>query len=341
MPFILSEHGLGLARRNARLTATRKGKAPFRLELPRDVTELTAFLGERSRGIYLLGGPAIAAAAGVELPYVNLLMDSKSLSEVKRSLFEFGVTPVSTADLPGNFIRFMHRGRAYNVLNLGFDTYAQLSAAGMEKGLILFAHNFLMYSASDQWVLDPYGALECKSGDKTGFLIKPLRQPGTLLQGFEHCLAATFDYALLGLRSSPAYEQMEQRLFHSTPNAKESNQILSELLDYASDLLEVGGLRTACRLLLAPVCVAAAQKAAELDLLRVEARLQRLHRQGTEITGREFMAAIHTELLKKPHGKGAAQGLPEYLIAARNPFRRVEVLIDAVESTPAEVRKLS
>ena len=333
MPFLLSEHGLGLASRNSRITS-KKNRVPLRLELPPDVTEIAQLIGRHSRSVYLLGGTAVAAAAGVESSYLNLLIDTKKLSDLKKSMFEFGVTPVSTADLPAHFVRFIHRGKAYNVLNMGLDTYAQLGADGMEKGLILFAHNFVIASIKEGWAFDPYGALASKSADGKAFLIKPLTQPKTLLQGFEHCLAATFDRSLLGLQSSPEYEQIEQRLFEATPGPQESQEIMSLILDYSPDLLEVGGLSAANRLWTAPICVAAAKSAADIDLERIEATLRRAQRQRTEVDGKDFMAAVHEELLKKPQGKGAAQGLPEYLAASLTPFRRVEVLIDALASTP-------
>jgi hypothetical protein len=56
----------------------------------------------------------------------------------------------------------MYKDRAYNLLNLSFDTYTQLSLAGQQDGLILFAHNFLMYSVKDSSMLDPYDALKGK-----------------------------------------------------------------------------------------------------------------------------------------------------------------------------------
>jgi hypothetical protein len=329
MPFILGQNGLGLGRRNARVIAY-KNRIPLPLTLPEDAAQVAGLLGARSRSVYLLGGTALAAAAGTGSPYLNLMIEARKLPELKKALFDFGVTPVSTADLSPNFIRFVHQGKAYNVLNLSFDSYAQLSADGMEKGLILFAHNFLICSLKAGWAVDPYGALDSKAADQKTFSIKPLQQPKTLLQGFEHCLAATFDASLLGLKSSPEYQQLEERVFHSTPNAQESKEIMSLLLDYSTDILEVAGLETASNLLRAPVCAAAAKTAAGIDLALVDSKLRRWQRQGTEITGREFMTAVHAELLKKPIGKGAAHGLPEYLVASLNPFRRVEVLIDAM-----------
>src|ERR1051325_4476123 len=243
MPFILGQNGLGLGRRNARVIAY-KNRIPLPLTLPEDAAQVAGLLGARSRSVYLLGGTALAAAAGTGSTYLNLMIEARKLPELKKALFDFGVTPVSTADLSPNFIRFVHQGKAYNVLNLSFDSYAQLSADGMEKGLILFAHNFLICSLKAGWAVDPYGALDSKAADQKTFSIKPLQQPKTLLQGFEHCLAATFDASLLGLKSSPEYQQLEERVFHSTPNAQESKEIMSLLLDYSTDILEVAGLET-------------------------------------------------------------------------------------------------
>lgn len=331
MPFILSEHGLGKSRRNNRISAT--NKIPLRLKLPKDVSEITAQLGASSRRIYLLGGTAAAAAAGVNSPYYNLLINTPKFAELKNSLFKFGVTPVSTADLPANFARFMFQDKAYNVLNLGFDTYTQLSVAGQESGLILYAHNFLMYNVKDCFMLDPYDAMKSKSADGKAFLLKPLQQPRTLLHGFEHCLAATFDCSLLGLRPSPEYNQIEERVFNSNPPQEESKQITSKLLDYMSDVLEVGGMQAASHLLLSPVCIAAGKNAAQIDFAKIEAGMKRLQNQGTEVAGRDFMSLVHAELKKKASGK--APGLPEYLAMTGNDFRRIEVLMDAMESSAA------
>lgn len=340
MPFILGQHGLGLGRRNARIAAY-KSKIPLPLQLPTDVGQIAGLLDQSSKHVYLLGSTALAAIAGTDLPYLNLLIDTKKLPELKQTLFDFGVTPVSTADLSANFVRFVHHDRAYNVLNMNFDTYVQANDFGMEKGFLLFAHNFLMYSMKDQYALDPYGALSGgadgssarrKNANKITAQIRPLQQPKTLFQGFEHCLAATFDRALFGFQFSPEYQQIQDRLFHSKPGPEESAEITSLVLDYCPDLLEVGGVETASQLLLAPVCLAAANTAAGIDLSRIEGHLRRLQRQGKEANGREFMAAVHSELLKKPAGKGAAQGLPEYLASARKPFRRVEALTDALEA---------
>ena len=330
MPFILSQSGPGTGRRN-RISAAKK--IPMRLKLPRDVTSVTAQLGASSRRVYLLGGTAAATVAGVDSPYHTLLINTPKFSELKNSLFEFGVTPLSTPSLPGNFARFMYEDRAYNILNLGFDKYTQSSVAGQENGLILFAHNFLIYNVKDCFMLDPYDALKSKSPNGKAFLLKPIEQPKTLLHGFEHCLAATFDCNLLGLRPSPEYKQIEERVFNSNPSEEESKEITSKVLDYTSDVLEVGGMEAASRLLLSPVCLAAGKNAAQIDFAKIEAGMRRLQKQGEEVSGRDFMGLVHAELKKKASDKQSAPGLPEYLAMAGNDFRRIEVLMDAMESS--------
>jgi len=334
VPFILGERSLGLGRNNIRPTGA-KNKIPMALKLPKDVTDVTGLLGGSSKGVYLLGGTAIAAAAKVESQYVNILIDTEKLSDLKKSLFEFGVSPVSTADLPANFLRFVYQDKAYNVLNMNFDTYLQLSMAGQENGLILFSHNFALFSVKDKFMLDPYDALGSKTSDGKSFLIKPLQQPKRLVQGYEHCLAATFDRALLGLKPSREYSQLEERVFESTPGASDSKDIFSRALDYTPDVLEVAGFDAAARLLTAPVAVKAAKTAAEIDFIRVEKELRALRDKNSSVTGSDFMVSVHSELKKKPNGKGAAQGLPEYIMNNKDQFRRVDVLLDAMESANA------
>jgi hypothetical protein len=332
MPFILGERSLGFGGNKIRPTAA-KNKIPMALKLPKDVTEVTSLLGESSKGVYLLGGTAIAAVAKVESQYLNILVDTEKLSDLKKALFEFGVAPVSTADLPANFVRFVYQDKAYNVLNMNFDTYLQMSM--QESGLILFSHNFALFSVKDKFMLDPYDALGSKVNGEKSFYIKPLQQPKTLVQGFEHCLAATFDRALLGLKPSVEYSQLEERVFESTPGAADSKGIFSRVLDYTPDILEVAGFDAAARLLTAPVSVKAGKTAAEIDFIKVERGLRQLREKNSSVTGSDFMVSVHTELKKKPTGEGAAQGLPEFIMNNKQQFRRVDVLLEAMESANA------
>ncbi|HWF20221.1 MAG TPA: hypothetical protein VG754_13210, partial [Verrucomicrobiae bacterium] len=148
-------------------------------------------------------------------------------------------------------------------------------------------------------------------------------------------LAATFDCRLLGLRPSPEYNQIEERVFESAPPEEESRQITSKVLDYMSDVLEVGGMDAASRLLLSPVCLSAAKIAAQIDFTKIEAGMRRLQKQGKEVSGSDFLGLVHAELKKNTSGKGSAPGLPEYLAMARDPFRRLDVLMDAMEPKSA------
>lgn len=330
MPFILGQNGPGTGSRN-RISAAKK--IPMRLRLPRDVTAVAAQLGASSRRVYLLGGTAAAAAMGVDSPYYSFLINTPKFPELKNSLFEFGVSPLSTPALPANFARFMHEDRAYNLLNLGFEQYTQSSAAGQENGLVLFAHNFLIYNIKDCFMLDPFDALKARTANGKAVLLKPIQSPNTLVHGFDHCLAATFDCALLGLRSSPEHRQLEERALNSTPSEEEAKQITSRILDYTSDVLEVGGMDAASRLLLSPVCIAAGKSAAQIDFAKIESGMRRLQKQGKEVSGREFMSLVQAEFKKNAAGKGP--GLPEYLAMRGNDFRRIEVLMDAMESTVA------
>jgi len=329
LPFILGETGLGWGGAHNRLIAN---KIPRRLKLPPDVKTILAQLGKKSKEVHLLGGPIIAAVAGLELPYVNLLMDTPHFTAVKQSLFEFGVTPISTPALPGNFARFLYQDRSYNVVNMAFDDYAMQSLNGQQNELILFAHSFLIYNVKDGWMLDPYDALQAKSADGKSYVLKPVNQPKSLLQGFDQYLAATFDVALLGLKPSPAYQQIEQRVFDASPTMADSRAIMGKLLDYAPDVLEVAGLDNLGRMLAAPVCLAAAQNDAGIDLLKIRTKLQRLQQQGEPISGREFMSLVDEALKAKSSGKGCAGGLPEYLATSRNSFRRIRILQQVVEA---------
>jgi hypothetical protein len=332
-PFMLMERNLGLAGAS-RATASTK-KIPRRFKLPGDVLDVASVLDKNSKGAFMVGGPAIAAAAGVDLQYVNFLVDSKQFTQLKKELFAFGVKPVSTADMPSHFIRFTHEEKAYNVMNMEFQTYMELTTTGQENGLILFAHNYLVYSMSGGYVIDPYGALEAKSSGGKSYLIKPLRQPRTTVHAFDHYLAATFDRALLGVKPSPEYNQMEARVLQMEPAAGDAKEIFARILDYSSDVLEVAGMEQASQLLTSPIGVAAAKAEAEIDLKKADAKLRQLQTKNGAVSGRDVMACLHLELKKKTAGRGAAQGLPEYVMANREQFRRVDTLLEAMETVEA------
>ena len=55
-------------------------------------------------------------------------------------------------------------------------------------------------------------------------------------------------------------------MLEATPSEPDSKAILGYVIDYASDMIEVGGLDTLNRMLTAPVCVAAAKNEMDIDL---------------------------------------------------------------------------
>ncbi|MEI6076263.1 MAG: hypothetical protein WCS94_11850 [Verrucomicrobiota bacterium] len=334
MPFLISQLSSVVGQGGSGASAGR-GKLPLRLKLPEDSARVTDVFGGRGDGIYLLGGPVLALKQGVQPPYLNLLVDTSKFQQMKQAICKLGVSPVSTPDLPGNFIRFGYGEQAYNVLNLDLGSYLQMNAAGKNNGLILFAHNFLVYSVRDNWVLDPHGALQSKGPDDKTLLLKPIQQPKSAIQGLEHCLAAAFDGALLKLQPSPAYTQMEEQILNSTVTAEEGASVMSHLLDYSPDLFEVCGFERTAKLLLSPLSLSAGRAAAGIEFDKVVLSLRRRREQGREVGGIEFIAAVDKQMRLRGEGKSAAFGLTEYMVSRGTSLRRTELLVEAMKEALA------
>ena len=73
---------------------------------------------------------------------------------------------------------------------------------------------------------------------------------------------------------------------------------------------------------------------AGIELPRVYASLRKKKETGT-VTGREFMVCMHAELKNKKNGIGSAQGLPEFVMGNKQHFRRVDTLLEAMETVTA------
>lgn len=332
MPFVLTQ--LGSLRAKGGPAVSSRAKTPLRLKLPAATEEVLGVLKGRSDDLYLLGGSVLATRHGVDVPYVNLLAETDDFQSHKRALYKFGVSPISTPDLPGNFIRFVHNDRGYNVLNLDLGSYSQLNLAGQDNGLILFAHNFLVYSVNGRWVMDPHGALQPRADGKTTPMLKAIQRPKSVVQGFEHCLAGAFDCNFLKLEVSPEFAEMESELLGSAVTGEEASKVMRQVLDYMPDVIEVCGMDTATKLLRSTLCRSAGDSAAGIDFGGVVDSLrQRRFEAGTG--GTEFVTAVDTALRQKGKGSGTAFGLTEYMFANGIPIRRTELVVDAMKGMEA------
>ncbi len=330
LPFVYSKIGSG-AGKNKPDPAINRNREPLTLQFSESETAVIEVLNRRAKTVCLLGGGVLAKAAGTELPYLNLLADSAQFRKVKNELFEFGVTPVSTPEMPSHFIRFVYQGKPYSVLNMSRLEYERHNVLGRRIQLLPLAHNFLVYSIGEQTALDPYGALKTRGTQSQGFRAKVVEPPPSVVAGLETCLAVAFDHALLGIESPAGHAAFEREVLSTSAGREpEATAVFHRMLSYFPDLVELKGWECARRYVLSPLCVSAAVAGPKLDLQRVEAGTRALAGSGREISGAHLLAALNQELNRAAGGGAIVDGLPDYLATRKMPFRRKDLLEEAL-----------
>jgi hypothetical protein len=324
LPFMYSQLGSasGKAGPGAALSHTR---LPWRLHFSSDEAALFSLLQSQSEGVYLVGGGVLGKTSGHDLPYLNLLVDSRNFGAIKQDLFRFGVVPVSTPELPSYFIRFVHEGRAYSALNMELAPFLAQNVLGPKLRLLPLAHNFLVFSTDESWVIDPHGALAGPAEGTVLGRIKLLREPESAVVGLEICLAVAFDTALLGLKPPARHASFEQAVLGCTATQEgDALLVFHQVVSYLPDLMEVRGLDFTRKYLVSPLCVSAAAAGPGINLRNVDASLQALHRRGQEVASAHLFAAINKEF--GPRGQVTGTGLPDFLAAKQMPVRRKDLL---------------
>ncbi len=326
LPFVYSKIGSG-AGKNKPAPTINRNREPLALRFSTDEAAVIDVLNRRSKTVCLLGGGVLAKAAGTELPYLNLLTDCAQFRRLKTELFEFGVTPVSTAEMPSHFIRFVYQGKPYGVLNMNPLEYERHNVLGRRLELLPVAHNFLVYSAGEQTVVDPYGALKSRGMQSPGFRGKIVELPRSVVAGLETCLAVAFDNTLLGIESPVRHEDFEREVLSaSAGDEPEATAVFHRMLSYFPDLVELKGWECTRKYLLSPLCVSAGVAGPKLDLQRVEAVTRAAAGAGKEISGAHLLAAFNDELKRAAETPALLDGLPDYLAARKMPFRRKDLL---------------
>jgi len=240
LPFLSGQLGSSGWKTKGELTAD-KARKPLRLDFGADETGVISVLRRHSTGVYLLGGGVLGKVAGTDLPYLNLLTESKAFGKIKQDLFAFGVAPVSTPEMPENFIRFAYQSKAYSVFCLGLEDFLKQNALGREVPLIPLAHNFLVYSIDGAWAIDPYGALGGGQRRGKGCRAKLVLEPGSSVAGLECCLSTAFDTALLGLELPAGHAALERRVLAARASKDDAPVLIHYLINYFPDLLEIRG----------------------------------------------------------------------------------------------------
>jgi hypothetical protein len=298
--------------------------------------EVLSVLRKRSGEVCLVGGGVLAKAAGEELSYINLLADSKEFTALKKDLFAFGVQPISTPETPSTFIKFLHGGKPYTVMNMDLEDFVDSNRLDKQLRLLPLAHNFLVYFTGKQTVLDPYDALGSR-GRETQFRMKRLQDPANAVAGLELCLAVAFDSVLLGLEAPVGHAAFERRLLaQQVRDAKQATVLFHEVLSFFPDLVELRGWDFTRKYLASPLCVSAAAKGPGIDLLNVERSLGELS-QKTEISSKDLLLAINGQFRNKGEASGVGLGLPDYFATNKLPIRRSDLMAEVVRSTTATV----
>lgn len=333
LPFMHSQFKPA-ARKAGSAPAANGRRTPLRLAFSRDEQGVIAVLRRRANAVCLVGGGVLAKAGGRDLPYVNLLTDSAEFGALKRDLHAFGVRPISTPDLPSNFIKFEYGEQPYSVLNMKLADFLKQNVLGTRLALLPLAHNFLVYSATEEWVMDPYGALESKDR-RDRFRIKRLQDPASPIGGLELCLAVAFDMKLLGLEAPSGHAAFEKRVLAAPIGGeKEATAVFHQTLSFFPDLVELSGWEFTRRYVTSPLCVAAAAAAPRIDLRRVDAALQQAGKRGIEVTSSHLMIAINQEIQSLQKTLGLGVGLPDYMAAKKLPIRRGDLMNEVLRGSP-------
>ena len=305
-------------------------RKPLRLKFGADEAGVISVLRPHSAGVYLIGGGVLGKVAGTELPCLNLMTESKAFGKIKRDLFTFGVAPISTPEMPENFIRFVYQSKPYSVCCLGLRDFLKGNVLGGEVPLIPLAHNFLVYAIDDAWVIDPYGALAGSQERGKGRRAKLLLEPEAAVAGLECCLAAAFDTALLGLELPAGHTALERRALAGTASEKDAPIIVHHLINYFPDLLEIRGYDFTRRYLRSPLCASAAAIGPGIDLGKACASLEAARARGQEITSVRLFKALNHEFCKAANISALGAGIPDYMAAKRLRIRRTDLLAEAL-----------
>ncbi len=323
LPF-LSSH-LGSASWKAKPLS--RARTPLKLGFSPAEAGVLGVLERHAPSAYLLGGGVLAKAAGADLPYLNLLVNSREFDQVKNELFAFGVKPISTPELPASYIRFEYSGQAYSVMNMELDAYLKQNALGQTIQLLPLAHNFLVFSSAERWVLDPYEAFKGTAAEQGGYRMKLAHEPDSRIMGLEVALAIAFDQVLLGLQPPARHAAFEKRLLGvRIEEAKEASVIVHHLLNYFPDLMELHGLEVTRKYLVSPLFLSAAAVGPGIDLRKVDASLRAVSRSGKEVTSAHLVSAINQQFCKTAKVSLFGTGIPDYMAANKMPVRRKDLL---------------
>lgn len=249
-------------------------KLRMELELTPPERELADVIGAASPSLYLFGGPVLARVEERATSWMNLLLDCRDFSRLKRKLFDFGVEPISTPEMPGSFIKFSFQDRIYNVMNCGIDHFCQLNRIQAKVQLVPFAHNFLIYDCNRRELADPCGALNARGNGKERE-IRLVSRPRSVVEGFDCVLSARFESHLLGFQPSEELRDFDSFILRADCPTEDIPKIVERTINYIPDAIEILGERKAAPVALSPLVKQALHSGLRIEIENVWSGLKK------------------------------------------------------------------
>jgi hypothetical protein len=289
-------------------------KIKLALDLSEAETELARVFTTSSRCLYLFGGPVLARAEKQKTAWVNFLINGSDFPGLKKRLFDFGVEPISTPEMPGTFIKFRYNETIYNVMNCGIEEFCQLNRLNARVQLVPFAHNFLIYDCKRNELTDPFGSLAGR-GENQPPQIKMVARPRTVVEGFDCVLSGRFETALLGFQPSPELRDFDSFILNGSCPPEDVPRIVERAVNYLPDAIETLGEERTAELALSPLVKEALQSGLKVEIENVWAKVKQ---HDAEDQPAEFMALLKEGMGCERSDAGFQDDLALYL--ARNGY---------------------
>jgi thioredoxin reductase len=256
---------------------------------------------------------------------VNLLVQATQWAKLKETLFQFGVQPISTPEMPSNFIKFEHRETVFNVIDGEVDDICHRNSMLAQRGLIPFAHNFLVHELDGHQVYDPRQSLQQVDEDGR-FVIQLLREPRNPLLAFDYMLGSRFECGLLNLKPSAELAELGDYILQSRVAESEAKFITERFLNYFPDLVEIYGYGEVRSILVSPLVRQAVKQSLKVDPDQLDEKLQSIESNGGVIRDYTVLAEINEALGYKPAESDFTKNIDHYMLANAFQVRRVDLM---------------
>ena len=301
-------------------------KLKMPVELSCAEQNIAALFASSSRSLYLFGGPVLARLENTESSWTNFLIDTPDFRRVKRDLFELGVEPISTPEMPGTFIKFLYQDRIYNVMNCEIDEFCQRNRVQAKVKLVPFAHNFMIYDCMAGELADPCDALKGRKNGKPE--IQLVARPRSVVEGFDCVLSGKFESHLLGFSKSGELLDFEEFILNS-PGCPSADQprIVERTINYIPDAIETFGVDAAAAIARAPFVKSVLQSSLGVDMDKVWVGLTH---EAPEDRSIAFLGLVKEQMGVDRAATGFEDRLTLYLATNGYALRRSDLALQVV-----------